>query len=332
MSSKQEEADNNLLLTPSRNLFNYPAVYCSASANSHGNIFIAFHKSLATDAVGYAVGTFTTGFRLVMEQHENLDHCDGVYPKTTINDERTVLVVFTRKYLNPLSFAKVKYTIGAIEEEGKPVVWNTPEEICKGEDPDIDIKGNKVLLVFCKCKDLFYMTGLLNESSRQITWGPETKIDDNGCYPSVAMTGDAFIVLYQDRSTSRLKTMCGKIQQKDHKDPCKLICGIAQEHKQDGDYYTGEYPSVAIFDDYTFVVTHQTGLGAARKIHGRSGKVNLNDMVTEWHQKKADYLLRGTLTSLAAVNGHEKTFIEVHSTPALGGTTSFYEGGCTKNI
>jgi len=163
-------------------------------------------------------------------------------------------------------------------EQNSSVTWHTPNEICKGEDPDIAMAGNKVLLVFSKRGDLLYKTGLLDSSSRSITWGPETKMDDYARYPSVSMTDDAFIVLYQDHSNNKLKlkTVCGKNLPEGREPTWKLVCGIAQDHSSSThEHYTGENPSIALFKDHTFIAIHQTGVAAGRTLQGRIGRVNL---------------------------------------------------------
>ena len=342
--AEQIEARKTLLLSPSQ-LLCEPGIYSSVAINSRNDVFIAYHNSHIFRTVCYRLAQYSPpDYQLVLEAEEKLSQCDGTYPKVALSDNK-IVVTYTRKRRH-ISSAIVTI-VGSIQLNEKTVSWDVPTDACGGENPSVAVHENKVLLVFSRNKSIFYKTGMLDET-KYIKWAPETKLDDGAYYPTASLLENTFIILYQNKS-NRLKTITGKVQYNYQDNTHKLICGIAQDHSEGleasehctgeypsaamfSEYYSGKYPSVAMFSDHTFIATHQTGIGAFRKLYARCGKVNLDNLTTEWQQNTAAFISYGCLSSVAAVDGHEKSFLEVHCTNEIGKCTLYYEAGCIKTV
>lgn len=300
-------------------------VYCSISANNSKETFCVYHKSVVYNAMYYRLGKVTKENVLAIGEEKELEHCSGKYPKVAINDDKMVVVAFT---VESVFSSNIKYTVGSFKHKTS-VRWATPSEACTGSNPSIAISGDTVILVYCNSSsDILYKLGQLSSSSMAINWTPEHVAANNARYPSVALNNAAFVLLYTDRYSSRLKTIVGEIK------GCTAVVGEIQDDSErktnSDDAYEGHYPAVCMFDDHSIIAAHERGGAAFRKLFIRSGKVNITKKVVKWNEARAGCLVPGAQSSVSVVNNNEKQFVEVHSTNRLGGCTLWYEVGSLK--
>lgn len=320
MNEREDSSKGTTMLAPAQECFR--GAYCSINANSCGDVVFTYHPGVFSSAMCYRLGRVIGGSRLTWEDEHQLDHCKGKYPKVAINDYRVIVVVY-------MYSSNINHTLGTWSGSG-PICWGNTYTTCEGYDPSVAISNEMVMLVYCNNYQIHFKVGSTNSVQRTITWIRQGTLTINARYPSVALNGDLFVVLYQSYYSTRLLTVVGKAELNNHH-YCTVTHGEVQddsEGKADPkDFFEGDYPSISLFSDGTVVCTHQRGRMMGRNLFARCGKIISWDNTIRWHEARSGCIVRGALTSVAAVDSNRKTLVEVHGTNAMGGNGLYFSTG-----
>lgn len=287
----------------------YPAI----AANSHGDL-VCVYNHLLWSKVYYGVGSMVGDVAVDWKSQEYI--CAGDYPRVAINDNKKVVIVYTYSGM-------IKYCIGTITESCNSISWNKEYDVCNGKYPSVTISGDKVLLAFQVKGNCHYCLGDLVDASLEIRWNQSNiKLVENALYPSVALKNNLAVVFF-NRSGSKLLSIVGEVNDS------TLKWGVTQDYLNEtpeASDFTGDYPSVAIFEDGAIVATFQKGASERRYLLAWCGKAQSTKKI-EWCDTQATgHFMQGCYSSVTAVKSAEKgqIFIEMHSTNALGWNGIWY--------
>ena len=214
----------------------YPAI----AANSSGDLVCVYnHYPMISSNIHYAVGNMTgdIGFQWNSQRHIS----KGSYPRVAINEDKTVILVFTAS-------GKMKYRIGNITPSCNSISWNNVYDIGEGRFPSIAMSGNSVFLVFQKKNECHWNIGEFDKDTDTISWKSDSDcLVKDAKFPSACMKDNLVAVCYRKPEAYKLLSSNYK------------LCTIVGELNSEGDVEWGEcqevpnlrgtYPCIAMFED-----------------------------------------------------------------------------------
>lgn len=284
--------------------------YPSIAANSSGDLVCVYNKYhytvLSSNVIYYAVGNMTGGTGLQWNSQQAISK--GSYPRVAINEDKTVVLVFTIS-------GKMIYRIGTMTKSCNSISWNNEYDIEEGELPSIAMSGNTVLLVFQNGKKCHCKFGELDNDTYTISWKSVDDLQVDAKFPSVCVKDKLVTVFYRkpaakiwpSGSSHKLCTVVGVITS----DGSSVEWGNCQEVPN----FRGNYPCIAMFEDGKVIAAFQN----VKNLILLHGTLEAGSKTVEWQE--CEHSLQGHYPSVAAVKScadKGQIFVEMHCSSTVG--------------
>lgn len=281
--------------------------YPSIAANSSGDLVCVYNhypQRLLLGTIHYAVGNMRGYVGLQWNSQRHISA--GDYPRVAINEDKTVVLVFTVS-------GKIKYRIGIMTQSCNSISWNNEYDITAGQYPSIAMSGTTVLLVFQVGKQCRWCLGELDNATYIITWKSdfEQALAENVEYPCVSIKDNLVTAFYCKSAEGLIISKVGEMNSDtmewaDPQEPSNL---------------KGKFPCIAMFDKGRVIAIFQRG----DNLIFRHGTVNVSDKTVEWEER--EHSLQGRYPSVAAVKSCEdkgQIFVEMHCNHFLNSRAKCY--------